>query len=101
MLYGCKENPLSPTCGIPLAGLVRGKRHPAGMQLFVGLAVWTALSSWLIYALPLTTFVLFSTLTVPVAYAWSHFRYRDAIHPRMYVGAVCIVAAVTAFVMGG
>ncbi len=68
-----------------------------GKIMVLGVAVSSLVSSWLIYELPVSTFAVLGTLTIPSAYLWSHFKYSEEISPRIWIGALISLAAIILF----
>ena len=81
----------------PLLELGRCIKAPEGRLMILGVAASSLLSSWLIYELPVVTFAMLGTLTIPSAYLWSRFKYNEAITLRMWAGTVLSLAAIVLF----
>jgi len=83
----------------PFNELIRCVKNKSGLILIVGTAASTLLSSWLIYQLPVTTFVMLGTLTIPAAYLFSRFKYKENMTPRMWIGTIFIIGSVGLFIL--
>lgn len=83
----------------PVSDLARALRMKAGMGMVFGVAASSLISSYLIYKLPVTTLALLGTLTIPSAYFFSQYHYRERLTRRMWLGTVCIVLAVVMFLL--
>ncbi len=64
-----------------------------GWVMIVGVAASALLSSWLIFKLPVITYAMLGTLMIPGAYLWSHYKYKEHISVRMWIGTVVSFAA--------
>ena len=83
----------------PIKELVRCIKNQSGLIMIIGIAVSTLLSSWLIYKLPVTTFAMLGILTIPAAYLFSRFKYKESMTARMWIGTVFIISSVGLFLM--
>ncbi len=61
----------------PFTESVRCVKNKSGLIMVAGIAASTLLSSYLIYKLPVTTFAMLGTVTVPAAYFLSRVKYGE------------------------
>lgn len=84
-----KRNPVND-----LSNLIR-KQH--GKIFIVGVIVSTFIDSWLVYKLPISTIAMVGTITFPVSYFLSSFKYKERITPLMWLGTICIIVSIILF----
>ncbi len=68
-----------------------------GLLYVFGFAAMTFIDAWLIYKLPVTTIAILGTVTFPITYFFSHFKYRERITPMMWLGTLLIVGSIIIF----
>jgi drug/metabolite transporter (DMT)-like permease len=70
-----------------------------GVIFAIGTALANLLDSWLIYKLPVSTFALLGTISIPIGYIIAKVKYKETIGVRYLIGGVLIIVAVFIFVL--
>ena len=83
----------------PVVELFRCFRTYTGLAMVIGMATSALLLSWLIYQLPVTTFAMLGTLTIPAAYFLSRIKYKEQITVRMWSGTIFILGSLVLFLI--
>lgn len=74
-------------------------KKPHGQIFTIGVIITTLIDSWLIYNLSVTTIAMLGTITFPVMYLISYFKYKERITPFMLLGTLCIMSSIVLFLI--
>jgi drug/metabolite transporter (DMT)-like permease len=86
-----KKNPISD-----LGSLLK-KSH--GRMYVIGVIITTGIDALLFYHLPVTSLSILGTITFPVMYLISYFKYKERITPLMWFGTFCIISSIILFLL--